>query len=662
MKYLSVRLVVCCFFLLIAGTVLSAAPLTVDSAKHLNTNYRNQMELAELEAYLGRKVKFSENPLFAESVAEDRLPDVAHRLPEEPLVVIPETRTGTYGGTLRGMALSYESGTSEILSWRQANLVRFSSDNRTIVPNVAKAWEWSQDHSQITFYLRKGHRWSDGHPFTADDLVFYMNDIILNKELHEKTPAPWRDFGVQVRKTDETTVVFKFKKPYTSLLFYLGGNGSYYDPFAPKHFLKQFHIRYNPEADKQARALGFKNWADRFRNYWDRWKDAVVNKASGLEVPTLESHVLFKAPTPQGRWFKANPYYFKIDTDGNQLPYIDYHHERFLEKEKWVHEIIAGRVDQKSQNMPLGVYTRLKENQANGGYSIQLPTTGLGPVIFFNKTHKDPVKKAIYGQSEFNYAASLAINRTRINETLFMGLCKPEQALPQNLAFATKADKQFMAAYDPGKAGQLLDRIGLKKGADGYRRGPDGKILTIRWDYSLQYVWSHELPEQIAGDWNAVGLKVALREVSTEAARARQLSNDNDITNEWVAPFEPTLFASPITFMPPYGTAYPVTGIPWWQWKQSNGTHGEEPPQWVKNLWEVGEEFVTLVPGSDWYNALGRQIIRLNLDNLNAIGTLSEVPLVTVVSDRLANVPAWKVNSFYYGYTYPYRPDQWYFK
>ena len=125
---------------------------------------------------------------------------------------------------------------------------------------------------------------------------------------------------------------------------------------------------------------------------------------------------------------------------------------------------------------------------------------------------------------------------------------------------------------------------------------------------------------------------------------------------------KPTLFATPETFMPPYGIAYPVTGIAWWEWKNSDGKKGEEPPLWVKNLWEIGNEFVTLIPGSDWYNALGRKMVRINLENLSGIGTLSDVPLITIVSERLGNVPQWKVNSFYYGYAYPYRTDQWYFK
>jgi peptide/nickel transport system substrate-binding protein len=103
-------------------------------------------------------------------------------------------------------------------------------------------------------------------------------------------------------------------------------------------------------------------------------------------------------------------------------------------------------------------------------------------------------------------------------------------------------------------------------------------------------------------------------------------------------------------------------GLPWMDWKTSGGKSGEEPPDWVKRLWEIADEWVTLVPGSARYMELGRELIKINLDNLVVIGTLGNVPLITVVSNRLRNIPKWTVNSYYYGYAYPYRADQWFFK
>ncbi len=187
-------IIFCCFSFGLAPHAKAKSP-TLSNSKELHSKFPQQMELEAYERHLGKKIVFHENPLFEQKIISGKLPRLEERLPLEPLVIIPNDTIGNYGGTLRGLSLSYESGTSEILSWRQANFVRFSDDNRTIVPNVAKSWKWNHDYSEITFNLRKGHLWSDGAPFTADDVLFYLNDIILNKELHKQTPTPCRDFG-----------------------------------------------------------------------------------------------------------------------------------------------------------------------------------------------------------------------------------------------------------------------------------------------------------------------------------------------------------------------------------------------------------------------------------------------------------------------------------
>ena len=605
---------------------------------------------------------FNENPMFAEKVKKGELPPVEERLPKEPFVVTTYDEIGTYGGTLRGISISYESGTSEIMSWRHVNMVRFDDDCSTIVPNVAKEWRWNDDFTEILFRLREGHRWSDGAPFTVDDVVFWMDDIILNEEIHKATPSPWGSVGSSVEKIDDVTVKFKFDKPFTGLLYYLGGGGSYFVPWAPKHFFEQYHIKYNPNANEEAIKNGFDNWVQQFTSYWNKWKDAIVSSAYGLEVPTLGSHILLKEPTTQRRVFVANPYYFKVDTAGNQLPYIDYHDERFLDKGLWPLEIMNGNVDQKAQNMPLNIYPVLKEDEEKGGYALQLPLGMVGPTFIFNMTDKDPVLRKIYGDVRFRYAMSLAINRDEVNETLFLGLGTPEQALPQNVPYVTEEDKKFMTEYDPARANKLLDEMGLKKGSDGIRMRSDGKPLTILWEYTLQYVWSAEFPALIAEYWQNVGVNVLLKEVNTQLCREKQKANTLDITSEWMAPYEPSMISSPQLFVVPYASFWPIMGTPWMDWKTSEGKSGEEPPVWVKRLWEIADEFKTTVPGSERYMELGKEMIALNFENLVVIGTLGEIPLITVVNNRMGNVPEWNINTTYYGYAYPYQADQWYIK
>ncbi len=641
---------------------VSVTAPTVADAMGITTEFPQQLELADYEKQTGKKLNFNGNPLFAEKENSGALQSVDKRLPEEPLVVLPYDEIGRYGGQLRGMAISYESGTTEIMAWRHANLVRFSDDFSTIVPNVAKSWKWNNDFTEITFTLRKGHKWSDGEPFNADDMVFYVNDILLNKEIHKVIPSPWSAVIPSIEKINDVTVKISFENAFTGLLYYLGGNGSTFDAFAPKHFLKQYHIKYNPNANKEAIAAGYDNWVQQFSTYWNKWKDAVVAGPEGVKVPTLESHYLIEVPTTQRRLFIANPYYFKVDTAGNQLPYVDYHYERFLEKQLWPLEIMNGNVDMKAQNMPLDIYTVLKENETKGKYTLQLPAGAVGPPMIFNQTAEDPVLREIYSDVRFRYAMSLAINRNEVNEALFLGLGTPEQALPLNVPYVTEKDRKFMTDYNPDKANKLLDEMGLKMGSDGYRLRSDGKQLTVLWEYTLQYVGSPDFPALISEYWGKVGVKVLLKEINTQLTRDKQKSNTLDITSEWFAPFEPTMISSPVLFMPPYAQMWPIMGLPWMDWKTSNGASGEKPPAWVLRLWKIADEWVTLLPGSARYLELGREIIKINQDNLSVIGTLGNIPLITVVSDRLGNAPEWTINSTFFAYSYPYRADQWFIK
>ena len=645
-----------------SSTAVAVAAPTVANSMGITTEFPQQLELADYEKQTGEKLKFNGNPLFADKESSGALQPVDKRLPEEPLVVLPYNEIGKYGGKLKGLSISYESGTTEIMAWRQANLVRFSDDLSTIVPNVAKSWKWNKDFTEITFSLRKGHKWSDGEPFNADDIVFYINDILLNKDIHKVIPSPWNAAVPSVEKINDVTVKIKFENAFPGFLYYLGGNGSTFDAFAPKHFLKKYHIKYNPNANKEAIAAGYDNWVQQFGTYWNKWKDAIVAGPEGVKVPTLESHYLVQEPTTQNRLFIANPYYFKVDTAGNQLPYINYHYERFLEKQLWPLEIMNGNVDEKAQSMSLTDFTILKENEKKGNYKIQLPAGQVGPPIIFNQTTEDPALRKIYSDVRFRYAMSLAINRKELNNALFLGLGTPLQAMPLNVPYVTDSDRKFMIDYDPAKANELLDEMGLKMGPNGVRLRSDGKELTVLWEYTIQYVGTPNFPALISEYWGKVGVKVLLKEVNTQLTRDKQKANTLDITSEWFAPYEPNMISSPDLFMPPYAAAWPIMGLPWMDWKTSNGASGEKPPAWVLDLWEIGDEWASVIPGSARYMELGKEIIKINKDNLSVIGTLGDIPLLTIVSERLGNTPKWKINSTFFAYSYPYRADQWFIK
>lgn len=641
--------------------VQASACASVADAKGLKTAMPQQGELSEVEPAIG-KLTFRDNPLFADRVKAGQLPAVDKRLPQEPLVVVPYEECGKYGGTLRGLSRALESGSAEVLSWRQVNLVRLGDDLTTIVPNVAKSWTWSDDRKQITFMLRKGHKWSDGAPFTADDVVFYFDDIIKNKDLHPTTRAEWMSGGkpVDVEKIDETTFKLTFGAPNPGLLHFLATGGSYFAPYAPKHHYVKYHLKYNPKAEDEAKAANTENWVKNFHRIWSRWKDAETIPAHAVTRPTLESHILEVETNTQRRIFIANPYYFKVDTAGQQLPYIDRHHERFLNKDLSLLAILNGEVDEKAQGIDLEDYPVLKENTAKGGYNLTLPPGQTAYPIAFNITHRDPALKAIFADVRFRQAMSLAINRDEMNETLWFGLGKPAAALPLKVPFTTDADRTYMVKYDPAAANKLLDDMGLKRGPGGIRLRPDGKPLQLLWEYSSQFASSNGI-QLIQGYWRAVGVDANLKEITTQLTRQKALEGGADILMEWDVPFEPNLISDVQTYMPPYRAASPLFGAAWREWSDSKGTKGEEPPAWAKRLFAIETEWRTLVPGSPRYIELGKEMVKLNLENMTIIGTVTDLPGPTVVSKRLANIREWTVQHYNYARTYPFRPDQWYF-
>lgn len=662
LKYAGSIIAICAGISSLASPVLAASCPTVADPQGVTTEFPQQLDLQD---YISQKgdVELSDNPLFTDRVATGALPPVADRVPMDALVVLPYQDCGKFGGTLRGVARAPESGTSEILSWRQVNLVRISDDAKTIVPNVAKSWTWNDDYSEITFELRRGHKWSDGEPFTAEDVAFYFNDIVLNKELNPNTQKDWLVGGepVEVEVIDPQHVKLKFAAPNPGLLYYFATSGSYFVPYAPRHHYMAYHPSYNPNADADAKAAGFKGWTERFSQIYHRWKDAETLTSHALVRPTLESHVMELEPDTQRRVFVANPYYFKIDTSGQQLPYIDRHHERFLNSELQILAIRNGEVSFKSQGLNLADYPVLKETAESGGYMMKLPTGSYGPYLAFNITHTDPKLREIYGDLRFRQAVSLGINREEINQIIYLGLGKPAQATPLGTSFVTDAHRNYMINYDPDQANALLDEMGMKRGSDGMRTAPDGSEFTILWEYSSQFV-SAEFLKLMLDYFGDLGLKVNPKEQTSEATRENAKAGTSDINVEWDVPFEPTLIADINTYIPFYTDISPLFGIGWKQWEQTNGEAGEEPPAWVKEMYALAGEWRTVLPGSERYVEIGTELIRLNQENMTIIGTLGELSRPAIQKTNLLNVPAeLTVMNFNYGYDYPFRADQWYF-
>jgi peptide/nickel transport system substrate-binding protein len=653
-----------------AGSVGCPAITLADTQGVAAGEWPQQYEVAEFETAANCTMTFTSRADFDPRLVEygflpdGDLPPLEERLPEEPLIVVPYDEIGHYGGRITGASIGPEAGNSEWLSVRHVNLLRFTDDLKTIVPNMAKSYAWNDDFTELTLVLRKGHKWSDGQPFTTADIVFWYEDIVLNEELYPTTPSIWVYGGkpMQVEAVDDVTVKFKFAAPAPAFATLL--STTYTHLWAPKHYLMDKMLKYNPAANDEAVADGFESWAKRFiPTYYSDWEDA--NHIYGL--PKLEAWIKVDE-TPEHQLYVANPYYYKVDTAGQQLPYIDENEEVYVPDAEVIElKIISGEIQYKAQSLQIGSLPLYQQNQDKGNYDIQMALgASNGRTYVFNATHKDPVLAELFSDPRWNRAMSLALNRDEINQALCFGLCSPTQGAPigQTVSFAKPEWFTRDIEYDPGAANALLDEIGLTKGADGFRLRSDGKQLVINLLYAIQ--WGDPAMHELAKEyWEAVGVRVELKELSTEAYRAMAASNDHDIqvTNSG-GELEAPLYSNPFRLYPPFGDAAlePLFGGPWVDWHNTNGAQGIEPPDDIKPLWDLTDTWKSSLPSSPEYASLGQQIAQVQIDRAMIIGTITTTPAVTIVSRGLGNVPQLTVNAFEYYRTYPYRTDQWFFK
>ncbi len=663
----------------LGATGVQAAPsVTADNMNGFSSKFPCQFELREFESQAKAKLSFNQNPDIAKynkmiTGNPASLPAVKDRLPEEPLVVAPYHEIGKYGGVLKGLSKATESGTSDLLSIRHVNLVRYHDDLKTIVPNVAKAWKWNSDFTELTITLRKGHKWSDGEPFTAKDIVFWYNDLILNKDVYEKTPDRWLFAGKPMKVTalDDLTVKFTFPVPTPGILNRFAVD--FGQPFQPMHFLKKFMPKYNADAENLAREKGLKNAAELLKKYYSGsdWKDVPTPLLSGFDkqvVPTLESHIVVD-DTATGRHMVANPYFHIVDTAGNQLPYISEIDEQYVkDKEVQNLKITNGEVTFKEQAVFIEDFPLLKENEKKGDYHVYLaPALGENVFYSFNTTVKDPVLARIFNDLRFRQAMSLALNRDEINEIVFLGQGTPMQstpAEPATVSFITDEQKNAFIQYDPEKSKALLKEMGLTdKDNDGILERPDGKPLVIRLLYSNQGtpVRLHELARDY---WAAVGVRIDLKEVSSDEYRAGANNNELEVTtwkNDGIS--APAISQDVTAMIPPFGDYFnPGTGFGWAAWKTSGGKDGVEPPADVKKLYELTEKFMQYPLNTPESNKLGKQIVDIHVKNLWKIGTVGEVVNPVMYRDDLGNYKTFRAKSYDYYWTYPYRSYQWFLK
>ena len=621
--------------------------------------------LAEYEEVTGKTItSFYEPTMLRSKVASGELPPVEERLPKEPMVIQPVEEVGRYGGQLT--TIVWHGAYYPVM----VTMTRQNPGFTKVMPYIARELKFSEDYKTVTLYLREGLKYSDGHLFTVDDILFTWEDVILNEELTPAIPNRWMPGGelAKFEKIDDYTLNIHFAVPSPSKYFEFartwmaGGQAMFFDP---KHYLKKWHIKYNPEADELAKEEGY-----------DRWEQAFVFHREGVRPNTVEigcpglgPWVKTKATTTY-TVLERNPYYFAVDTEGNQLPYID----RLImnvkpDEETFNMQILVGEYDYVGIKALTDIPLYIK-NQEKGGYRILMamnPPTA-NPGISFNLNYKDPVLQKIFQDIRWRRAMSLAINREEINEVFYLDKATPMAVAP--LPFTSFYKKEWGEAhpyirYDPQEASELLDEMGLdSRDTEGWRLRPDGKKLVLEIQYSSDYPKRGKILEVVKEYWEAVGVTANMKPIE-RSYYVMQAQAGELMVGSWdvSGASEGMLFTQPLRLFR-FGGAELGVAVKWHQWIQTGGEQGEEPPEEVKGYYKWIDEWVTTLPGTPHYIELAQKIFDWYAENLWTIGTVGMPTTAFVINRNLRNVGPLEgmPQGFDTVNNTPYLPVQWFYQ
>lgn len=585
--------------------------------------------------------EYRESPVLQAMVADGSLPPVADRLPLEPAVVAPAEEVGQYGGTWRRVA-TRPTDNRLIDRMGYEPLVRRARDGTAVVANIAHRWEANADGTEFTFHLREGMRWSDGEPFTADDILYQFDDVYSNTEITPVFPSWLRVAGEPptLTKVDDYTIRFTFADTnglFEEVLTFRGDG-----LFAPKHYLSQFHATYADKDDltEAAKAEGFELWHQRH----GQLGNATLNQ----DVPSIRPWKLASEATGVTRQIaERNAYYWKVDTTGQQLPYIDRMAIDVVQGGEAANfKAMAGEIDMQSRYMNFSNYTLFVENEGRGDFQVRQWINPIPDAFKFNLTHKDPVLRELFNERDFRVAMSKAIDRQEIGDLVYLGVAIPWQAVP------VEADPFFVPPvhtdHDPSGANRLLDGLGLTaRDGEGFRLRPDGEQLQlVVSSYGAEEAGGGTgMLELLKDHWESVGVRTEI------SVMDRSLWTENRASGEFMVNAYLTVgihwSIDPNWYVPVNGANHgwaPESA----RWYATNGEQGEEPTPDIKALQDWYDQMQTTADPDERVR-IGKQIIQSHVDNVWMIGTV-RYPAVAIVKNNFRNVPqdviqSWRLKS-----------------
>ncbi len=616
--------------------------------------------------------QFTEAPTLADQVKAGKLPKVDERLPVNPYVV-PHSwiRRGKYGGIVR-MNISETSGPNAgmVAEWFYGySILRLLNDGTTIGPGVAEKWESNADATVWTFHFRKGLKWSDGQPWSTDDIMFWWKDMANNADyIAESAPDECKSGKgtiAKFTKVDDLTLRVSFDTPtpllpakMASYVNGFKGNGASW--MVPSHFVKQFHPTYNPKVDK--------NWAAAGGSF-----EVNADYKHNPKCPTLAGFMLTKYNDGRSLTWSRNPYYYAVTPDGDQLPYLDgLVMTSVSDPQVGKVAITSGKTDFSHgpfNGLSLGDVSVLMKNRKRGGFDVLLWDTGSGTaaMTFFNQDYKDPEYRKLFREPKFRQALSHAFNRAEARKVIYFERGEPSTGTtgPKGSEFVgsdegTKLYLQWRdsyVAYDPDKARSMLDALGVKDtDGDGLRNLPGGRKLRLRIDLPADAGDEYKQKDaQLVRDWKAVGVDGIINPVPPTSFDPNWQNGSYMIHSNWevsgppntllgnpawMVPIEPTRWA------PLQGQMYFVRGTSAESSEADVDPYKRKPPRMapepggpVDKLWKLLDQS-KVEPDAMKRQQLFFQMAKIHIaDGPFFQGTVANAPAVEVVKNGLKNVP-----------------------
>lgn len=623
-----------------------------------------------LSVVMAQDMTYHQSPTLDAAVSNGELPPVEERLPANPLVVDGIEGVGQYGGTWR---MGTRGGGDEVIYVRTAgyeNLVRWSVDWTEVIPDVAESFDINEEGTVFTFHLREGMKWSDGAPFTADDILFTVNDLWLNPEVFPAPPS-WLVTGGQppvVEKLDDYTVQFTFALPNGMFMQQLATPNASAIVAMPKHYLSQFHASY-ADADELASATadaGLETWTDLF----NRMGGTVAGKPNTLwsnaELPQIYPWVTADALGPDATQIRLvrNPYFYAVDSAGNQLPYIDeLVYNVGQDVETLVLQALNGEIDMQDRHIANNANRAVFfDNQAAGGYHFfeTVPSSSNVMVISLNMTHLDPMKREIYQNRDFRIGLSYAIDRQEIIDVVYVGQGTPSQAAPrpQSPLYHERLATQY-TEFDPDLANEHLDMVLPDKDAEGFRLMPNGERLVIAMEViaTLFPEWPETL-ELIQGYFADVGVDMQIVVEDRSVFYDRKAANQHDAAI-WGGDGGLDVMLEPRWYFPNGNESNYAEAWQYW-YNNPNDERAEEPPEVVRQQMDL---YNTLKATADpeQQRVLMTQILDIAADQFYTIGISLTPNGYGLVKDNMHNVPPTILNAYLYPSPGPTNTYTYYF-